>query len=139
MTFTGLDAAPELVGLAGPPHRPEVVVVLAQAPHRLRSDAAGPDVSVRRDLRRRDTGHARDHLPLLAQRPLHDLVVLATECLGDLGDSRELLVTHALEQRVDGDRVFLGRRRDAQTDGVELKTLPHEVVLSDRLYRRLQG
>src|SRR5204863_236871 len=64
IALAGLDAAPQLIGLARPPDRAEVVVVLAQVAHRLRSNAAGPDVPVGRDLRRGHTRHARDHLAL---------------------------------------------------------------------------
>ena len=123
VALAGLDAAPQLIGLARPPDRAEVVVVLAQVAHRLRSNAAGPDVPVGRDLRRGHTRHARDHLALLAQRPLDELVVLAAEGLSHLRHAGELLVAHALEQRVDGDGVLLRRRRDPETDGVELYAL----------------
>ena len=106
-----------------PPHGAEVVVVLTQISHGLGPDAARPDVPVRRDLRRGDPRHARDHLAALAERLLHQFVVLAPESLGDLGDPGEMLVTHAFEQRVYGDRVLLGGRRDAETDGIELDPL----------------
>ena len=76
------------VRLAGSPDRAEVVVVVSEVAHGLCPHAAGPDVSVGGYLRRGHPGHAGDHLPLLAQRPLHDLVVLPAERLGDLGYPR---------------------------------------------------
>src|SRR5260370_4674694 len=123
VAFAGLDAAAQLVSVPRSPAGAEVVVVLTEVSHGLGPDAARPDVLVRRDLGRGDSGHARDHLAALAERPLHQFVVLAPESLGNLGDPGEMLVTHAFKQRVYGDRVLLDRRRNAETDGIELDAL----------------
>src|SRR5215216_2057183 len=120
VALASLDAAPQLIGLSGSPDRAEVVIVVAQVPHGLRPDAAGPDVSVGRDLRRGHARHARNDLPMLSEGALYDLVVLAAKSLRDLGNAREALVAHAFEQRVYGDRVLLRRWRNAESDGVEL-------------------
>ena len=45
---------------------------------------------------------------MLAQCLLHELVVLAPEGLGDLGDPGEMLITHAFEQGVYGNGVPFG-------------------------------
>src|SRR5947209_3900470 len=123
VTFAGLDAASQFAGLPGTPDGAEVVVVLAQISHGLRSYTAGPDVPVRRDLRRRDPSHAGNHLTMLAERFFHDLVVLTPESLGNLGNPGKMLITYAFEQRVDGNRVPLGRRRNAETYGIEFYAL----------------
>jgi hypothetical protein len=97
--------------------------VLPQISHGLRSHAARPYIPVRRDLGRSHPGHAGNGLPLLTKRLLHEFVVLAPESLGHLGDSGQMLIAHAFQQGVDGHRVPLGRRRDAQADGVEFHAL----------------
>ena len=57
---------------------------------------------------------------MLAERSLYQFVVVAAKRLGHLGNSVELLVTHAFEQGIYRDGVPLYRWRDPQADGVEL-------------------
>src|ERR1700716_1362202 len=90
VALAGLDAAAQLLRLTALPHRGEVVVVLTEVAHRLGPDTAGPNVSVRSDLRRCHAGHARDDLAVLPERALHDLVVLAAERLSHRSDPVEL-------------------------------------------------
>ena len=59
---------------------------------------------------------------MLAERLLHDLVVLAPESLGDLGKPGEMLVAQP-EKRVYGDCVPLSGGRDAEADGIEFYPL----------------
>src|SRR5205085_8482661 len=94
--------------------------MLAKVSHRLGAYATGPNITIRRDLRRSDPCHARNHLSLLAQGSLHQLVVLKPEGLSDFGQPGQLLIAQTLEQRVDGQRVALYGGGDAETHRVEL-------------------
>jgi hypothetical protein len=107
--------------------------VIAQVPDRLRPHATRPHIAVGRDLRRRDACHARNDLAMLAQGPLHQLVVLPAKRLRHLSHTGQLPVPHALQQRVNRHRVALGRGCYPQSHRVQLDPL-----LGDLGYERIR-
>src|SRR5712671_5805221 len=100
------------------PHRPKIVVVLAQVSHRFSTDTAGPDVTIGRNLRRSHPSQAGNDLPLLHQRTFDYVVVAISEGLCDARYAVKLGFTNAFLQAFDHWLVFLDRWSDAHPDGI---------------------
>ncbi len=118
-----LDAAPQLVGLGRAPHRPKIVAMLAQVAHRLGPDTTRPHIPIGRNLRRCHPRQARDHLALLHQRALDQVVVAIAERLRDARHPTELGIANALLQPFDHRLVLADGRRDAHAHRVQFHAL----------------
>ncbi len=123
ITLPRLDAAAQRVGVRRPPHRAKIVGVLAQVAHRLGANTARPHIPIGRDLRRGHPRQARDHLALLHQRALDQVVVAIAKGLRDARHPVELCLANALLQAFDHRLVLLDGRRDAHAHRVQLHAL----------------
>ncbi len=123
ITLPRLDAPAQLSGFGCAPRRPKIVVVLPQVAHRLRADTAGPHIPIGRDLRRGNPCQAGDHLPLLHQGTLDNVIIPVTERLRDARHTTKLGVPNTLLQAFDHRLVLLDGRRDAHAYRVQLHPL----------------
>ena len=97
--------------------------MLAQVANGFRADTARPHIPIGSDLRGRHTRQARNDLPLLDQRALHNVIVAITECLCNARNAVEFGLTNALLQALDHRLVLLNRRRNAHPNGIQFHAL----------------
>ena len=107
--------------------RPDLVEVepgFAEIPHRFGASAAGPDVAVRRDVRRRQAGVAGQDLTLFDDRPMGELVVFAAKGLHEAAKARTPASASMSATRSSTTAAYASAAGVmSQADRVELETL----------------
>jgi hypothetical protein len=123
ITFFVVNAAPNTVCLGAEPHFFEVVVCVPQIQHCIGANAARPHIAIGVNLRRSPPGVTIKHLGLFYQYFFHQIVILQSKRLRDVGNSRIFFSRHTPHQLIDDAIVVFRLRRNIQANSVQFNAL----------------
>ncbi len=118
-TLFALDAAAQLGHCPVAPERRDVIIMVTHIPHGLGPNAAAPDVTIGGNMGARPTGITRNHLIMLVENTLGQLIIVGAEGLGKAGDPFSRGLAGLLAQKIGDLIVVVGARGNPPANGIQ--------------------